>query len=69
MSLKGVKLEPVMIFQKGIRRVVNNSKYNDWADLKFEYVQTFKLTTKGITDKILTQPSGHWLRKSLRVGL
>jgi hypothetical protein len=31
-------------------------KFDDWADPKFQYVQTFNLTTKGIADKILNQP-------------
>jgi hypothetical protein len=31
-------------------------KYDDWADPKFEYLQTFNLTTNGIANKVLTQP-------------
>jgi hypothetical protein len=31
-------------------------KYDDWSDPKFEYVQTFNLTTTGIAGKVLTRP-------------
>ena len=31
-------------------------KYDDWSDPKFKYLQTFNLTKRGITSKILTKP-------------
>lgn len=31
-------------------------KVDDWVDTTFRFVQTFKLTTKGITDKVLIKP-------------
>lgn len=31
-------------------------KFDDWADPKFEYVQTFNLTTNGIANQVLAQP-------------
>lgn len=31
-------------------------KVDDWADPKFQFVQTFKLTTKGIAHKVLVKP-------------
>ena len=41
-----------------VRRTIKQAtqKYDDWADPKFEYLQTFNLTTSGIADKLLTQP-------------
>ena len=31
-------------------------KVNDWLDPKYQYVQTFKLTTKGIADIVIVKP-------------
>ncbi len=31
-------------------------KYEDWADTTFQYTQTFNLSKKGISNKVLTQP-------------
>lgn len=35
---------------------VGNPRYEDWADPKFEYLQTFKLSANGIDHKHLTLP-------------
>jgi len=40
--------------QRTIRQGTLN--YNDWADPKFQYVQTFNLTTRGIANKVLVKP-------------
>lgn len=40
--------------QRTIRQ--GTSKYNDWIDPNFKYVQTFFLTTKSIANKVLIKP-------------
>jgi hypothetical protein len=41
-----------------VRRTIKQGtpKFDDWADPKFQHVQTFKLRTKSITDEVLTRP-------------
>ena len=41
-----------------VRRTIKQGtpKYQDWADPKFEYSQSFKLTCEGICDQSLTKP-------------
>ena len=45
---------PNGVVERTIRQ--GTPKVNDWLDPKYQYVQTFKLTTKGISDIILVKP-------------